>query len=80
MTSRILFLVSIALPRIASACAVCFSGRDETRLAYVLTTVLLTALPLALLGGFLWWLRRRARALECETQEHQASTSLVPRG
>jgi hypothetical protein len=52
-------------PQISHACAVCFSGReDEARLAFIWTTVLLTFLPLVMIGGFAWWLWRRARGLE----------------
>jgi len=68
MTSRLVLLAALLLPRIAPACAVCFSGRDESRSAYVFTTVLLSALPLLLVGGFFWWARARSRALEREAE------------
>jgi hypothetical protein len=48
---------------VADACAVCFSGRDETRAAFLATTLGLSALPLAMIGGLAFWLRRRALAL-----------------
>jgi len=49
-------------PRLAAACAVCFTGRaDETRIAFLATTGLLTALPILLIGSLVWWLRRRSR-------------------
>ncbi len=52
-------------PQAARACAVCTSGtEDENRLAFILTTVFLSALPLLMVGGLAWWLRRRARELE----------------
>ncbi len=52
-------------PRVAEACYVCMSGRDdETRWAFIWTTGFLTVLPLGLLGGGFWWLRRRLRQLE----------------
>jgi len=57
-------------PGVASACAVCFSGRsDETRTAFLVSTVFLTFLPLILLGGVVWWLRRRHQELEAAPQE-----------
>jgi len=63
-------------PRISHACAVCFSGReDEARLAFIWTTVLLTFLPLIMIGGFAWWLRRRTRELE---QQDAPETGAVP--
>lgn len=55
----------LAAPRLALACSVCMSGRDEpTRNAFLFTTALLTVLPLAGVGAFVWWMRRRLRALE----------------
>ena len=50
-------------PELARACAVCGAGagEDESRSAYLLTTLALSALPLGLVGGFLLWLRRAQR-------------------
>jgi uncharacterized iron-regulated membrane protein len=40
------------------------SGRDDdTQRAFLLGTLLLSSLPLALIGGLILWLRRRAREL-----------------
>ncbi len=56
-------LVGLVLaPGTSAACAVCFSGTDEYRLAFNLTTVFLTFLPLVMVGSFAIWLRRQARA------------------
>ena len=65
----------VLAPRIALACPVCMGGRDDaTRTAFLLTTAFLTVLPLALIGGVVWWLTRRARALE-----QQRSVGASPR-
>jgi hypothetical protein len=50
-------------PELARACAVCGAGADEdqSRVAYLLTTLALSVLPLGLFGGFLLWLRRQHR-------------------
>lgn len=48
-----------AWPTVALACPVCFDPREENRLAFLLTTVFLTLLPLALMGGTVYWLWRR---------------------
>lgn len=55
----------VQAPRVAAACAVCSAGReDETRLAFLLTTILLSVLPPLAVGGTVWWIVRRARTLE----------------
>lgn len=54
-------------PRLAAACAVCFTGRaDETRVAFLATTGFLTGLPLLMVGTLVWWLCRRARQIRDE--------------
>jgi hypothetical protein len=56
-------------PGIALACPVCFSGNEANRTAYFLTFLLLTSLPLALIGGLVWYLRKRARELDAKDAE-----------
>jgi ABC-type spermidine/putrescine transport system permease subunit II len=57
----------LLVPQLAAACAVCFTGRaDETRIAFLVTTGLLSALPILLIGSLVWWLRRRARQIRDE--------------
>ena len=54
-------------PSLAQACAVCMGGReDDTRLAFLISTGFMSVLPLAVIGGLVWWLVRRARARERE--------------
>lgn len=53
-----------AFPDVAHACPVCFDRDDEARLAFLATTGLLTLLPLGLVAGTGWWLRKRAREME----------------
>lgn len=53
-----------AFPDVAHACPVCFDRDDEARLAFLATTGLLTLLPLGLVAGTGWWLRKRAREVE----------------
>jgi hypothetical protein len=48
----------------AYACSSCSSPLEENRQAFVDTTVFLTVVPLMMMGGFVWWLRRRIRAME----------------
>ena len=63
----------LATPRLALACAVCFSGRDdETQLAFRISTGVMTLLPFGLVGGLLLWLRSRYRAI-AEEEERVAA-------
>jgi hypothetical protein len=57
-----LVLMLSTLSGSAAACPVCFSAKNEqNRIAFIATTVFLSLLPLALIGGGVVWLRRRAR-------------------
>ena len=69
----ILTLTLALVPEIASACPVCFSGTEETRFAFLLTTIFLTLLPLLLVGSLVWWLRRRV--LEVQALEERESVT-----
>jgi hypothetical protein len=44
----------------ALACAVCFSGRDESRVAYLLTTIFMTSIPILALGTGIYWVVKKA--------------------
>ena len=62
--AAILALLLALAPELAHACAVCGAGLDDdqSRVAYLLTTVSLSALPLVLFGGFLLYLRSKHRS------------------
>ena len=69
MTSRIALLLALVLcagllPDAAAACSVCYAGAEESRKAFLLTTVFLSVLPLAMFGSLFWWFRRRFRELD----------------
>jgi hypothetical protein len=49
------------LPEAAAACSVCYAGAEESRKAFLLTTVLLSVLPLGMIGALAWWVWRAAR-------------------
>ncbi len=58
------FLAALVLaPQIGQACAVCIGNSDENRLAFAVTTVFLTALPLVMIGSVVFWLRQRVLRL-----------------
>ena len=52
----------------ALACAVCFSGRDESRVAYLLTTIFMTALPIVALGIGIYWVVKKANRGDASTR------------
>lgn len=52
--------LAIALPRLALACPVCMAADARRMDAYVATTVLLSLLPLAAIGGIAWLVWRRS--------------------
>lgn len=55
----------VASPRFAQACAVCMSGReDDVQFAFIASTAMMSVLPLLVIGGAVWWLRRRLREME----------------
>jgi hypothetical protein len=55
----------LCTPALALACPVCFNAKNEAaRIAFLATTVFLTALPLFLIGGTITWLARRAAQAE----------------
>ena len=59
-------------PRASLACAVCMSGREEaSQWAFIGTTIGLSLLPVSLVGGMIWWIRRRLRRLEAEESERR---------
>jgi hypothetical protein len=60
----------LAAPEAAEACSVCSAAQDDSvREAFLVTTVFLSVLPLLLVGGFAWWLRRRVRELDARSEQ-----------
>lgn len=60
-------LALTAAPRLAAACSVCGAGPDDkTQGAFVMGSLFLSVLPLALIGGTVWLLVRRARRIAAE--------------
>lgn len=58
-------LISICVvPQIVDACPVCFSAKEGTREAYLLTAAFLTFLPLGMIGSLLFWLRKHLQKRE----------------
>ena len=58
--------LSLLWPAAAHACAVCGATADRNRAAFFGTTMLLSLLPLGMIGGGVWWLRRNGSAFDAE--------------
>lgn len=58
-------LVSLT-PAVALACPVCFGANDANREAFFLSTLFMSLVPLAMIGGLIGFLVLRARAVEAE--------------
>ena len=54
----------LVLPASAWACSVCFDATEENRQAFLDTTIVLTALPLLLVGAGAYWVYRQYQQLE----------------
>ena len=54
-------VILLALPDVVDACAVCGAAVDRNKSAFVGTTILLSLLPLAMIGAGLWWVGRRGK-------------------
>ena len=63
-TAALAFALAALPAQEALACAVCFSGRDESRVAYLLTTLFMTALPILALAAGIVWVVRKANAAD----------------
>ena len=57
----IALILLIALPTDAWACPMCFDASAENRMAFLMTAVVLTALPLGMVSGVGVWLRKKFR-------------------
>jgi hypothetical protein len=55
----LVLLALVILPDVAHACPVCFDQKEKNRLAFFTTTIFLSGMPLAMIAGTAWWLRRK---------------------
>ncbi len=63
------------MPRLAAACAVCQGGvGGGTSRAFAIGSLFLSVLPLAVIGAAVFYLRRRARAIESEAAFRRIAT------
>ena len=63
------FGLVLLAPLEAAACPLCIAAQNENvQIAYILASAFMTFLPLGLIGGLVYWLRRRARLLALESE------------
>lgn len=60
-------------PSVVLACPVCFVAREASRLAFLWTAILMTFLPLCMMGGLVYWLWRQAQRQAAQQAPHQVS-------
>jgi hypothetical protein len=60
----------------AYACPSCASPLEENRQAFVDTTIFLSLAPLFMIGGLIWWMRRKSREMD-EASEIPVPDSLL---
>lgn len=76
MIRRLLALaMTLFTPAVAHACPVCFDPNEENRWAFIFTTVLLSTLPLLMVGGVVLWIRDTVRASGGEARRGSMSSS-----
>ncbi len=58
--------VTLLLPRLAEACAVCSAGQQDNQGGFVAGSILLSVLPPSFVGCVAVWVRHRVRKLSSE--------------
>ena len=75
-TIALLLLLLTAAP--ALACPVCFSANKKSRTAFLVTTGLLSTMPWMIIGGGVFWYKRRLRELDEESAPDHEHEDVVP--
>jgi uncharacterized membrane protein YcfT len=76
-TSRSLALVVALISGAALACPVCGTPSEQGQGAYLFMTPIMSLLPLALVGGLVFWLVRRVRRAERD-EAHPSTPGAAP--
>ncbi len=80
LVGLVMLTVSLWAPEVL-ACPVCGSTKEESRVAFILMTGFLTAMPLLLIGAAIWVGVRRVRAAEQAQESDGADFGLeLPEG
>lgn len=73
-------LLLLCCPGLSLACAVCYEPNAGTRAAFLGTTLFLSLLPLAMIGGLVYWLVLRVRAFKALESSAPPPMPAPPRG
>ena len=68
-SNRLILALLLSLPQLASACAVCSDGEKQNAMAFFWTTILLTAIPLLLLGFLVRWAQVKSKSIEGSSED-----------
>jgi hypothetical protein len=60
--------VAVLVPSLVLACPACTNTQEQNRVAYLVTTALLTLLPVGMIGTLIGWLISESRKANQETQ------------
>ena len=79
---RVFVLLFLLVPQSVLACAVCVGNNDKSATAFLIATVFLTALPVAVILGSIRWAQNKMaeREREAQLQYVPVSTNQDPRG
>ena len=66
MRFALMFVLSVFPNLSAYACSLCLAENEESRIMFILTTILLTILPLAVIGGTIRWAVKKAERMREE--------------
>lgn len=70
VSGMVAWIVTVAVPSVAAACAVCTAGKDEENaFAFLMTTIFMSIMPLAAIGTLIFVLWRRIQKLDAERAE-----------
>ena len=72
LTATITLLLMLQTVAPALACPVCFSANKKSRTAFLVTTGLLSTMPWMIIGGGVFWYKRRMRELAKESGDEES--------
>lgn len=67
--TRLLAVFACLLSEPLLACTVCGVGKEESRMAFLLTTGILTVIPLAMIGFIVYYIYRQVKSRENAADE-----------